>query len=58
MNSLTIPKIIKHSAKIEKNPLSGEWLCWIPNTGWAWYLKTQKEAEKFCKEINEKMKNL
>jgi len=36
----------------EKNPLTGDWLCWIPDTPHAYYCSTKKNAKKFCDTIN------
>ena len=36
----------------EKNPLTGDWLCWIPDTAIAYYCRTKKQAGKFCDEVN------
>ena len=44
----TIPQIMKH----EQNPLTGDWLCWIPKTSQAYYYTTKKSAEKFCNKVN------
>jgi len=36
----------------EQNPLTGNWLCHIPNTPQAYYCKTKRQAEKFCDNVN------
>jgi hypothetical protein len=36
----------------KKNPLTGDWLCWIPKTSIAYYLRGEKTSQKFCNEIN------
>ena len=36
----------------KKNPLTGDWLCWIPKTPVAFYLKGEKTSTKFCNEVN------
>jgi hypothetical protein len=37
----------------EKNPLNGHWLCWIPNTPYAYSLATEKQAKEFCSKFNQ-----
>lgn len=36
----------------KENPLTGDWLCWIPDTTQAYYCKTQSSAKTFCDKIN------
>ena len=36
----------------KKNHLTGDWLCWIPKTSIAFYLRGEKTSQKFCNEIN------
>ena len=36
----------------EQNPLTGDWLCWIPDTAQAYYYSTKKTAKVFCDKIN------
>ena len=36
----------------KENPLTGDWLCWIPNTQQAYCLKSKKGAEEFCNKVN------
>lgn len=43
--------------KIEKSPITGDWLCWIPGTGQAYMEKKKKNAEKFAKKVNEALAN-
>lgn len=38
--------------KCEKNPLTGDWLCWIPNTPQAYYYSTEKQAMLFVIAVN------
>lgn len=40
-----------------KNPETREWLCHIPDTGYAWYIKNEKKAASFCKEFNSKFES-
>ena len=40
----------------KKNPLSGDWLCWIPGTPQAYYCQTKKEAKEFCDNVNNAFK--
>lgn len=37
---------------MKQNPLTGEWLCWIPDTAQAYYCSTKGGAEKFCAQAN------
>jgi phage pi2 protein 07 len=43
--------------KMDQNPETGDWLCYIPNTGYAWYIKGKNKATEFCKEFNDKFNN-
>jgi hypothetical protein len=43
--------------KYEQNPLTNDWLCWIPNTSQAYYCKSKKEAAKFCEDVNKAIEN-
>lgn len=36
----------------KKNPLTGDWLCWIPKTAHAYYYSTKKSAKEFCDKVN------
>jgi len=36
----------------KKNPLTGDWLCWIPSTPQAYYYSTKKKAKVFCDKVN------
>lgn len=42
--------------KYKINPLTKDWLCWIPNTPQAYYCETEKKAKNFCAEINNAFK--
>jgi hypothetical protein len=42
--------------KYDKNPLTGNWLCWIPDTGHAYYYSTEKQAITFCNNVNNAFK--
>lgn len=44
----TITQIMQH----KQNPLTGDWLCWIPETPQAYYYATKKSAERFCNKVN------
>lgn len=46
LNNLKMKMIIK------KNPLSGDWLCWIPGTALGYYFATKKQAKMFRDKIN------
>jgi len=37
----------------QENPLSGDWLCWIPRTVQAYYYPTKRQAKKFCDNVNQ-----
>ena len=37
----------------KQNPSTGDWLCWIPGTSQAYYVKSKKQAKKFCNNVNE-----
>ena len=37
----------------EQNPLTGDWLCWIPSTAQAYYVPKKSKAIKFCNKVNE-----
>jgi len=41
----------------EKNPLTGDWLCWIPDTPQAYYYPTKKKAKEFCDKVNKAFDN-
>jgi hypothetical protein len=43
--------------KMDQNPETGDWLCYIPNTGYGWYIKGKKKAIEFCREFNNKFNN-
>ena len=36
----------------KQNPLTGDWLCYIPDTSQAYYCPTEKKAKDFCDKIN------
>ena len=36
----------------KQNPLTGDWLCWIPNNSYACYYPTKRMAKKFCDKFN------
>ena len=36
----------------KQNPLTGDWLCYIPNTPQAYYYSSKKKAAMFCDKIN------
>lgn len=36
----------------KKNPLTGDWLCWIPDTSHAYYYSTKRKAKEFCDKVN------
>jgi hypothetical protein len=42
------------TVKIDLNKETNEWLCWIPDTGYGWYIKGKRNAHGFCNELNEK----
>lgn len=40
---------------MDLNKETNQWLCHIPDTVYAWYIKGgKKKAESFCKEFNDK----
>ena len=41
-------EIMRH----KQNPLTNDWLCWIPNTSHAYYYSTEKGAKDFCNKVN------
>ena len=43
--------------KMDKNPETGDWLCYIPETGYGWYIKGKRKATEFCKEFNSKFES-
>ena len=45
--------VLKKVMLYKQNPLTGDWLCFIPETPQAYYCSTEKEAEKFCYKINQ-----
>lgn len=36
----------------EKNPLNNHWLCWIPETPYAYSFPRKNEAKKLCDKFN------
>jgi hypothetical protein len=42
------PDIMKYA----RNPLTGDYLCWIPNTDQAYYVVKKSGAKSFCNKIN------
>lgn len=36
----------------KQNPLTGNWLCHIPNTSQAYYCERKTDATKFCTKVN------
>lgn len=36
----------------KQNPLTNDWLCYIPDTPYAWYCPTLKSAKMFCEDVN------
>ena len=40
----------------KKNPLTGDWLCWNPDTPQAYYYPTKKKAIEFCNKVNSAFK--
>jgi hypothetical protein len=42
---------------MKQNPETNDWLCWIPETQYAWYIKGKKKASEFCDELNTKFNN-
>lgn len=36
----------------KENPLTSNWLCWIPNTSQAYYCPKKKSAKEFCDKVN------
>lgn len=36
----------------KENPLTGDWLCWIPDTPQAYYYSSKKKAKEFCDKVN------
>lgn len=43
-----------------KNPFTGNWLCWIPDTTQAYYFSkgvNKKEVEEFCDKVNNAFHN-
>lgn len=44
--------VMKEVMLYKKNPLSGDWLCWIPDTPQAYYYSTKKKAKEFCDKVN------
>ena len=34
------------------NEIGKNYLCYIPQTSQAYYVKSKKDAEKFCKKVN------
>jgi hypothetical protein len=39
--------------KMEKNPETNNWLCWISGTGYAYYYKRKKDALDFVSKVND-----
>ena len=37
---------------MKQNPLTNDWLCWIPNTAQAYYYKNKRSAYKFVTKVN------
>jgi hypothetical protein len=48
---------MKTIMKYEQNPLTKNWLCWIPDTPQAYYYPTEKRAEEFCNKVNRAFEN-
>jgi hypothetical protein len=44
--------VMKEVMLHKENPLTGDWLCWIPNTPQAYYCSTKKKAKEFCDKVN------
>jgi hypothetical protein len=44
--------IMKEVMLHKENPLTGDWLCWIPDTTQAYYYPTKKKAKEFCDKVN------
>lgn len=36
----------------KENPITSDWLCWIPDTPQAYYCSTKKKAKEFCDKVN------
>lgn len=43
---------IKEIMIYKQNPLTGDWLCFIPGTPHAYYYATKKSAKDFCGKVN------
>jgi len=43
--------------EMKKNPLTGDWLCWIEGTSQAYYYKGKRSAEKFVRNVNKGIEN-
>jgi hypothetical protein len=43
---------MKEIMLLEQNPLTGDWLCWIPDTAHAYYYSTEQSAKEFCDKVN------
>jgi hypothetical protein len=37
----------------KQNVLTGDWLCFIPETPHAYYYSTKQSAKEFCDKVNE-----
>lgn len=40
---------------MKQNPLTGDWLCSIPNTDQAYYAHSKTNAKKFCATVNDNL---
>ena len=38
--------------QMKQNPLTGDWLCWIPETSQAYYYEGELSARKFVEKVN------
>lgn len=45
-------KLMKKIMQYKQNPLTGDWLCWIPKTAHAYYYNTEKNAKEFADNVN------
>ena len=41
----------------KQNPLTNDWLCWIPDTPVGYYYSTKKKAKEFCVAVNKAFEN-
>lgn len=37
----------------KQNPETNDWLCYIPETSQAYYVRTKSQAVKFCTQVNQ-----